>query len=163
MQAVLGKNTLFIIVLFFLTACGSKQVDLDNSYDESITDEELDSENSEFDEDNIQENEVFLEEESLDEYPLSFEDNDIEIENDAAYKYEYRAGVSGDYTYNYDISGQDFNGDLVEGNIDINGQYGDGSIIDSEGNTRLIDVEWINHGVLEVTDEDGNTYEMEVQ
>ena len=100
---------------------------------------------------------------NIEEIIENFESADIEIENNAAYKYEYRTGVSGDYTYNYDISGQDSNGDLIAGNIDINGQYGDGSIIDSEGNTRLIDVEWINHGVLEVTDEDGNTYEMEVE
>lgn len=163
MQVTLGKNILFIMILFFLSACGSKEVNLDKSYDDSINDEELYSDISEVDEYNSQEDEGFLEEESLDEDPLSFEDNDIEIENNAAYKYEYRTGVSGDYTYNYDISGQDSNGDLIAGNIDINGQYGDGSIIDSEGNTRLIDVEWINHGVLEVTDEDGNTYEMEVE
>lgn len=78
------------------------------------------------------------------------------------YKYEFRTGESGDYSYNYDINGYDVDGNFVEGNIDILGKYGEGYIIDEEGNERYINVEWVDWGVMEGTDDDGNTYEFEV-
>lgn len=81
---------------------------------------------------------------------------------DPNYKYEYRTGSSGNYEYNYDISGSDENGNSVYGNIDIEGKYGSGYIEDEDGNEKSIDVEWVDYGVLEGTDEDGNTYEFEV-
>ena len=34
---------------------------------------------------------------------------------------------------------------------------------DSEGDEKNIDVEWTDYGILEATDDYGNTYEMEVQ
>lgn len=81
---------------------------------------------------------------------------------DPSYKYEYRTGSSGDYEYNYDISGSDENGNSVYGNIDIQGKYGTGYIEDEDGNEKSIDVEWVDYGVLEGTDEDGNSFEFEV-
>jgi len=81
---------------------------------------------------------------------------------DPNYKYEYRTGGSGDYEYNYDISGSDENGNSVYGNVDIQGRSGSGYIEDDYGNQKDIEVEWIDYGVLEGTDEDGNAYELEV-
>lgn len=81
---------------------------------------------------------------------------------DKNYKYEYRTGSSGDYEYNYDVEGYDSEGNYINGNIDISGKYGSGTIEDEDGNEKDIDVEWIDHGVLEATDEDGNTFELEV-
>jgi hypothetical protein len=78
------------------------------------------------------------------------------------YKYEYRMGGSGNYEYNYDISGSDEDGNSVSGNIDIGGKYGSGYIEDEDGNEKYIDVEWVDYGVLEGTDEDGNPYEFQV-
>lgn len=81
---------------------------------------------------------------------------------DTRYKYEYRTGNSGNYEYNYDISGSDENGNGVYGNINIQGKYGSGYIEDENGNEKYVDVEWIDYGVLEGTDEDGNSYEFDV-
>lgn len=71
-------------------------------------------------------------------------------------------GNSGNYEYNYDISGSDEDGNSFNGNIDIRGKYGSGYIEDEDGNEKYIDVEWVDHGVLDGTDEDGNSYEFEV-
>ena len=60
-------------------------------------------------------------------------------------------GSSGNYEYNYDISGSDEDGNSVNGNIDISGKYGSGYIEDEDGNEKYIDVEWIDYGVLEGT------------
>ena len=79
------------------------------------------------------------------------------------YKYESRTGNSGDYNYNYDINGSDQDGNNVTGNIDINGKYGTGTITDEDGNEKAVDVEWVNRGALEGTDEDGNSYNLEVE
>jgi hypothetical protein len=79
------------------------------------------------------------------------------------YKYNYRFGTSGNFGYNYDIEGEDENGQEAAGNIDIQGKYGSGSITDSEGNEKSIEVEWIDNGVLEGTDEDGVSYTFHVE
>lgn len=76
---------------------------------------------------------------------------------DDNYKYEHRTGSSGNYEYNYDVSG-----DGVEGNVDMQGKYGSGTITDEYGNEKDVEVEWVDYGVMEATDEDGNTYTMEV-
>lgn len=72
---------------------------------------------------------------------------------DDQYKYEHRTGTSGNYEYNYDVSG-----DGVEGNVDMQGKYGSGTITDEEGNEKEVEVEWVDYGIMEATDEDGNTY-----
>lgn len=81
---------------------------------------------------------------------------------DSNYKYEFRTGTSGNYEYNYDVNGSDYDGNSVSGNVDVKGKYGSGTIEDEDGNTKDVDVEWIDYGTLEATDEDGNTYELEV-
>jgi hypothetical protein len=81
---------------------------------------------------------------------------------DNDYKYNYRTGYSGSYDYNYDVSGSGDNGD-VSGNIDTSGKYGDGYIYDENDNEIHVETEWIDNGVMEATDDDGNTYELEVQ
>lgn len=86
-----------------------------------------------------------------------------EYHTEPQYKYEYRTGSTGNYEYNYDVTGTDQDGNEISGNIDISGKYGTGAIEDADGNKKEIDVEWVDYGVLEATDEDGNTYEMEVE
>lgn len=87
---------------------------------------------------------------------------DENYHTDPNYKYEYRTGSSSNYEYNYDVRGSDENGNSVSGNIDIDGKYGTGTIEDENGNEKELDVEWIDYGKLEGTDEDGNTYDLEV-
>lgn len=77
-------------------------------------------------------------------------------------KYNSRSGISGSYDYNYDISGEDENGNSVSGNVDIQGKEGGGTITDADGIEKSIDVEWVDYGVLEGTDEDGVSYELHV-
>ena len=89
-------------------------------------------------------------------------ENDQPFNKDSNYKYEHRTGNSGDYEYNYDINGIDEDGNAVSGNIDVNGKYGSGTIEDEDGNEKSIDVEWVDKGQLEGTDEDGKSYELEV-
>ncbi len=81
---------------------------------------------------------------------------------DTTYEYESRTGESGNYQYNYDVSGYDDDGNEVTGNIDIEGKYGEGTLTDSEGNEIDVDVEWIGYGKLRATDDDGNEYELVV-
>lgn len=76
------------------------------------------------------------------------------VDND--YKYEHRTGSTGNYEYNYDVSG-----DGAEGNVDMQGKYGSGTITDEYGDEKDVEVEWVDYGVMEATDEDGNTYTME--
>ncbi|MET3981138.1 hypothetical protein ABIB62_003785 [Mucilaginibacter sp. UYP25] len=88
-------------------------------------------------------------------------DNTLHV--DSNYKYEYRTGTSGAYEYNYDVEGSDDNGKSVTGNISVSGKYGTGTITDEDGDEQDIDVEWVDYGKLEGTDENNNTYELEVQ
>lgn len=81
---------------------------------------------------------------------------------DSTYKYEYRTGTSGDYGYNYDVSGFDVDGNEVTGNVSMEDKYGTGTITNSEGEEVEVDVEWIGKGELRATDSDGNEYELTV-
>ncbi len=135
------KMTIYFLILFILFSCSpnTKQTEnsstgINSSYSNSS------SENS----DNAN--------------PAS----DNNYHTDSKYKYEHRTGISGEYEYNYDISGYDEDGNSVYGNIDIQGKSGSGYIYDEDGNEKYIDVEWVDYGVLEGTDEDGKTYELEV-
>ena len=83
-------------------------------------------------------------------------------DNSNTYKYEYRTGSSGNYEYNYDVNGSDEDGNGVNGNIDMQGKYGSGTIQDEDGNEKTIAAEWTGKGQIEATDEDGNTYQLEV-
>lgn len=79
------------------------------------------------------------------------------------YKYEYRTGYSGNYEYNYDIIGQDEDGNEVTGNINIEGKYGAGKIEDEEGNEYDIEVEWYDYGKLKGVDKNGTIYKLTVK
>lgn len=93
-------------------------------------------------------------------YSNTYYNSNIHYDND--YKYEYRTGYSGNYDYNYDVEGYGDNG-YTSGNIDTSGKYGEGYIYDEEGNEIYVETEWTDYGVMEATDEDGNTYELEVE
>ena len=153
----LNKKVLIAISLFVLCSCSSdndftsEEQELSSDY--IISDEVLESEDSE---DYFEDAELVSSDPSID-GNYSLEDMST------SYQYDDRTGAVGDYTYNYDISGQDSFGDEVVGNIDISGKYGNGTITDSEGDEKNVDVEWTDYGVLEATDDYGNTYEMEVQ
>lgn len=82
-------------------------------------------------------------------------------QSNSGYKYNSRTGYSGNYGYNYDVSGSGDNG-YTYGNIDTSGKYGEGYIYDEEGNEIYVETEWVDNGVMEATDEYGNTYELEV-
>lgn len=78
------------------------------------------------------------------------------------YKYEYRTGNPGHYEYNYDVKGIDSKGDSVFGNINVQGKYGAGILVDSVAETE-INTEWIAHGKLKALDKKGNQYNLIVK
>lgn len=84
------------------------------------------------------------------------------IHTDTNYKYEYRTGTSGDYGYNYDVSGYDDSGNEVTGNVSMEDKYGTGYITNSDGDEIDVEVEWTGYGELKATDSDGNEYELTV-
>lgn len=84
-----------------------------------------------------------------------------ELPPDDSPKYESRSGTSGSYSYTYDVSGYGDDG-YVYGTVDVSGKYGDGYIYNENGDELYVDVEWVDNGVLEAYDEDGNWYELEV-
>lgn len=84
------------------------------------------------------------------------------VHYDSSYKYNYRTGYSGDYGYNYDVEGYSDSGEYFYGNVDTEGKYGEGYIYDDYGNEMYVETEWVDYGVMEATDEYGNTYEFEV-
>ncbi|GEC78159.1 hypothetical protein [Flavobacterium aquatile] len=82
---------------------------------------------------------------------------------DTTYQYEYRTGESGDYQYNYDVIATDVDENEFEGNINVEGKYGKGTITDLEGNEIEITTEWIGYGKLLGKDHDSNEYEILVK
>lgn len=84
------------------------------------------------------------------------------IHTDTVCKYEYRTGVGGDYSYNYDVSGYDGNGNEVAGNVTMHGKYGKGTITTFDEEEIDVDVEWTGYGELKAIDVDGNEYELGV-
>ena len=88
--------------------------------------------------------------------------NEETIHTDTTYEYEYRKGESGNYEYNYEVSGTDANGDAVSGNVSMNGKYGSGTITNSNGEEIEVETEWIDKGVLNAMDDEGNEYELDV-
>ncbi|MBI4683911.1 MAG: hypothetical protein HY755_01805 [Nitrospirae bacterium] len=67
------------------------------------------------------------------------------------------------FSYDYDVSGTDSDGNQVSGNIEVDQNGGDGYIETDEGEEKHIDVDWTGKGKLEGYDEDGNYYELEVE
>lgn len=86
--------------------------------------------------------------------------NTSNYHTDTNYKYEYRTGDSGSYEYNYDVSGTDEYGNDVSGNVNMEGKNGTGVIQDSEGNEIEVDLEWVDYGIINATDYQGNSYEL---
>lgn len=84
------------------------------------------------------------------------------LHTDTIYKYEYRTGTSGDYNYNYDVSGFDSNGEEVSGNVYMEDKHGTGTLTIAGGEEVEVEVEWIGHGELIATDNQGNEYELTV-
>ena len=82
---------------------------------------------------------------------------------DTTYQYEYRTGESGDYQYNYHVIATDVDGNELEGNINVEGKYGKGTITDLDGNEIEITTEWIGYGKLLGKNDDGNEYEIVVK
>lgn len=93
---------------------------------------------------------------------LLTEEEQSTTHTDTHYKYEYRTGNSGDYGYNYDVSGYDIEGNDVTGNISMEDKYGTGTITKSDGEEVAVEVEWVGYGELKATDSDGNEYELTV-
>ena len=81
--------------------------------------------------------------------------------NDAYRQYEYRTGKPGHYEYNYDVSGYNALGDSISGNINIQGKYGAGILITTDGEIEIT-AEWIDYGKLKAVDKDGNEYHLQV-
>lgn len=82
---------------------------------------------------------------------------------DTTYQYEYRTGESGNYQYNYDVIATDVDGNELEGNINVEGKYGKGTITDLDSNEIEITTEWIGYGKLLGIDNDSNEYEILVK
>jgi hypothetical protein len=78
-------------------------------------------------------------------------------------KYEYRTGASNNYEYNYDIVGTDSLQNQVKGNINVEGKYGAGIIIDTEGKNVEVEVEWVDYGKLKGKDKNGKIYNLWVE
>lgn len=85
------------------------------------------------------------------------------MHTDTEYQYEYRSGESGDYKYHYDVVGTDSNGNEITGEVDMDGQYGNGLLHDSDDNEIEVSVEWVAKGELSGEDSEGNVYELEVE
>ena len=79
---------------------------------------------------------------------------------DTQYKYNYRTGYTGNYTYNYDVESTT-NG--ITGNCSMSGKFGNCTITNLDDESLSANAEWVDYGVMEVTDENGDVYEMEVQ
>ena len=90
-------------------------------------------------------------------------DDQTNLHQDTTYKYEYRTGTSGNYQYNYDVLGNDSDGNEVYGTINIEDKYGEGIIINPDKEEIEIEVEWIGQGKLKGTDKIGNEYDLEVK
>lgn len=86
----------------------------------------------------------------------------ISYHKDTTYKYEYRTGSSGDYGYNYDVTGYDKSNEKITGNVTMNGKYGTGYFSNIEGEKITITVEWVGYGVLKAIDDEGNEYDLTV-
>ncbi|MEL1255984.1 hypothetical protein AAEO57_19495 [Flavobacterium sp. DGU38] len=82
---------------------------------------------------------------------------------DKTYQYEYRTGYSGHYEYNYDVKGINSKGDSVFGNINVEGKYGAGILINDSLGDIEINTEWISFGKLKAFDKARNEYYLMVK
>ncbi|PXY44298.1 single stranded DNA-binding domain-containing protein [Flavobacterium hydrophilum] len=82
---------------------------------------------------------------------------------DKTYQYEYRTGYSQHYEYNYDVKGINAKGDSVFGNINVEGKYGAGILINDSLGEIEINTEWIAYGKLKAIDKKRNEYHLIVK
>jgi hypothetical protein len=82
---------------------------------------------------------------------------------DKTYQYEYRTGYSGHYEYNYDVKGINNKGDSVFGNINVEGKYGAGILMNDSIGDIEINTEWISFGKLKAFDKKRNEYYLMVK
>ena len=82
------------------------------------------------------------------------------LHTDTTYKYEYRTGTTGNYSYNYDVSGFDTNGEEVSGNVEMEDKQGTGMLTIFGGDEIEVAVEWIGHGKLLAKDKQGKEYKL---
>jgi hypothetical protein len=82
---------------------------------------------------------------------------------DKTCQYEYRTGDSQHYEYNYDVKGTDVRGDSVFGNINVEGKYGAGILINDSLGDIEINTEWIAYGKLKAIDKKRNEYHLIVK
>lgn len=83
----------------------------------------------------------------------------VTAQEDNEYAYEYKYGPG---QYNYDVEGYDEDGNYLSGNVDTNDRYVDGYINDDEGNETYFSGEWVDYGVIEGYDGDGDWVQLEV-
>ncbi|MFC0821386.1 hypothetical protein [Moraxella marmotae] len=178
----LNKNLLYLVLMLGLASCDlSSHESFEYSDEESYSEEYDDEKETETEESDTgeysepssiledlenQTNDLMADEQSeyINDYSYTTPTYDsADYHTDNAFKYEYRVGASGNYLYNYDVSGNDDNGNTVTGNVDMQGKYGSGQILDSDNNLIDVEVEWVDYGVIEAVDDDGNTYELNVE
>jgi hypothetical protein len=82
---------------------------------------------------------------------------------DKTYQYEYRTGYSGHYEYNYDVKGINNKGDSVFGNINVEGKYGAGILMNDSIGDIEINTKWISFGKLQAFDKKRNEYYLMVK
>lgn len=82
---------------------------------------------------------------------------------DKSYQYKYRTGYSQHYEYNYDVKGINTKGDSVFGNINVEGKYGAGILINDSLGDIEINTEWIAYGKLKAIDKKRNKYHLIVK
>ncbi|MCI9846997.1 hypothetical protein [Flavobacterium pectinovorum] len=82
---------------------------------------------------------------------------------DKTYQYEYRTGYCGHYEYNYDVKGINSKGDSVFGNINVEGKYGAGILMNDSIDDIEINTEWVSYGKLKAFDKKRNEYYLMVK
>lgn len=65
--------------------------------------------------------------------------------------------------YEYQVEGTDEHGNLIEGLVETSGKYGEGYILDDNGDKIKIDVEWTGNGEMTGIDKDNNEYDLKVK
>ena len=153
--------SLLTILILSLSACSKKEEIV-----ETTTTEYLDANAESSTEVNIET--AANEPASVSDYSVQYDQDQSVSPTNSTYgytdhKYESRTGTTGNYTYNYDMQGQDGSGNDVTANVDVNGKSGSGTLTDAEDNEKEVTVEWKDHGKMEATDDDGNTYELQAQ
>ncbi|MCK3657710.1 hypothetical protein A4G18_03050 [Pasteurellaceae bacterium Pebbles2] len=141
------KNIIFIIVaIFFIYQCSSDKKSTARQYYVEQQIDIVQTDDAEDEDDDLEEDDV---------------QKDPTYHTNSQFMYNHRTGTSGNYTYNYDV--EDIEGLGITGNCDMNGKYGECSLMNDDGDEFYGEAEWVDYGIMEVTDEYGDVYEMEAQ